>query len=306
MALSGVEEDLSMAYVNEKPTAHVVDGERASIEYTDEKGKKHTYSHARNVWLRVSQLQERVFTEPPDEAHPEPRVERSISGIADLDRDRSISVAGAPNTTTSALPISFRLGQWKRPEQPGDGVEMFRIGGGVGRGHIGFISADWEIGNEDAWYVECHVNEAVLKGLLDATASGRVTAATVVLQYVRGLYQDEGDYAPPSARRHLFLRPGKSDNRTDLPESAEGDVTTIGLVLAAPSLALQTPRRPTEDTAIEEERPEPTEAPAQAIAIEGMPAYVHEVIASLEKVRGTLRWLVGAALLVALALFGHK
>lgn len=286
---------------DDKPTANVRDIERAGLEYSDDKGQTHTYSHASTLWLNIRQLQERVTMRPPDANHQEPWVERAVIGVAELDRDRSISVVGAPHTLTATLPLTIRPGPWQsRPKRKTD-AELFELGDGVGWGSIGFLARDWEIGNEDAWYLECYTSDTVLQGLLDAVSTGRAVEGTLGLRLLRGLYQDEGDYAPPSARRHLFLRPDRDRNRTTFPESANGDLSGINLVLATPSIPLNTPSPPKDD----EDIGEPPETTPPSVVIEGMPDHVGKIIAAVESLRGTLKWLIAAAFLASVALFGR-
>lgn len=142
-----------MGYGDEKVIVDVKDINNGEILYTDKDGKETTYYPCRSIWLEVQTLEVlTVLGDPKDGAEP-PLVTR-VRGTAALE-DQSISVVGDPQSKVHTLTISFDAGDWTpKPVEPKEG-EFPSFHGELGGAMLGFNRADWEIGNDDDWWISC-------------------------------------------------------------------------------------------------------------------------------------------------------
>lgn len=280
-----------MGYGDETVIVDIRDGERAQIIYKDGEGKEHTYYPARHVFFIVENLQTLVVLAETPEGQMEPVVERRIRGTARLE-DRSLSVVGDPKSKTRTLSISFEASDWRPKRKPitddelGTAWNQF-----VGGATLGFNRHDWEIGNDDEWWSALYVPKNYVDQLEAAIVSGQLTSVRVGLA-LSGLYSDEGDWAPVSARSNLFIRPDRRDNSIDNPEMANGFVSLLMFTTTKADL-----RKPPEPAPLESASDD--EPSTKPVSIDPVASAIAALAARVEATRSTIKW-VGGLIVVAL------
>ena len=280
-----------MAYGDEKMIVDVREGERAQIIYKDGEGKEHTYYPARYANFVVEDLQTLVVLNEPPEGQSQPGIVRRIRGTARLE-DRGLSVVGDPKSKTRTLAMSFEASDWRpKRESIADDELGTSLSSFLGGAMLGFNRRDWEIGSDDEWWSACYLPKSFVEQLEAAIVSGQLNSVRVGLA-LRGLYSDEGDWAPVSARSNLFIRPSRQDNDIGHPDLANGFVSSIVFTTTKVNL-----RQPPE---LEPVKPmddfEPSSLPA---AVEPVSAAIVALAARVEATRSTIKW-VGGFIVVAL------
>ncbi|GAB1391622.1 hypothetical protein MASR1M6_38040 [Rubrivivax sp.] len=188
-----------MAYGDEKVIVDVRECERAQIIYKDGEGKEHKYYPARYAYFIVEDLQTLVVLNEPPEGQTDPVIARRIRGTARLE-DRALSVVGDPKSKTHTLSMSFEASDWRpKRELIADDELGTMFSSSLGGATLSFNRHDWEIGNDDEWWSACYLPKPFVEQLEAAITSGQLTSVRVGLA-LRGLYSDEGDWAPVSAR----------------------------------------------------------------------------------------------------------
>lgn len=283
-----------MAFGDEKIVVDVKDTDHGEIEHTDKAGKKHTYYPCSNNWLIVESLEVLTALGEPRESNTEPQVLTRVRGIAKLE-DRSISVVGDQSSKTKTITVSFEAGggQSRKDVKTEDFLSFTTPLGGA---MLGFNRADWEIGNENEWWVSCYVTEKFVSALVESIRSGQLASVHLGLA-LKGLYTTEHSYAPISMRGDLFIRPNARDNTIENPEMARGHVSSLHF--ASTKIDLRNPV-PIEETSSDPE--EPTSTP---IAVNPIANAIEVLNTNVEKLRITLKWVCGL-LLVALLILALK
>lgn len=266
------------------------DGRKLIIQTSEGEEKTYYYSFIRTMYLQVETLEFATalsnysFSLVPGVVPSESQAELKpyVRGVASLERG-SISVIGAPSFNTERLSIAFRVRDEERAarylaetneENKGRLPHVF----------LGFNRADWEVGSDDEWYVECEVTQATFETLVNSIFTGNMQEMSIGLQ-LHDIYSDD-NWSPPSAWSSWFLRPSKDDNRVKTPVSAQGEIASLILKLNTVDL------KPKVNQLIEDEeernpRLTDVEVPdAQAIAIQTLATNV-------EKLRGTVKWVGG-------------
>jgi hypothetical protein len=276
-----------MAYGDEKVVVNVKDVEHGEILYTDKEGKQHTYYPCRSIWLEVQTLEVlTVVGDPKDGAEP-PLVTR-VRGTAALE-DRSISVVGDPTSKVRQLSISFEAGDWKpRAEEPNEG-EFATFSSELGGAMLGFNRADWEIGNDDDWWISCFLPKPFVDALVADIRNGQLDCMKLGLA-LRGLYTSEHSLAPVSSRGDLFIRPDRKDNSLAIPDMAQGHVRAVHFTSAPRDL-----RRPEPVESLEFENEDPPPAPTSDPLVVAIAALGTRV----DQMRSTMKW-IGGFIVVAL------
>lgn len=280
-----------MGYGDEKVIVDVRDSERAQIIYKDGEGKEHTYYPARYTYFVVEDLQTLVVLAEPPEGQTESVIVRRIRGTARLE-DHGLSVVGDPKSKTRTVSMSFEASAWrpKRDPIPDDefGTAWNRFVGGA---MLGFNRHDWEIGNDDEWWSACYLPKPFVEQIEAAILSGQLTSVRVGLA-LRGLYSDEGDWAPVSARSNLFIRPDRRDNSINSPDMANGFVSSIVFTTTKADL-----RKPPE---LEPVEPTNDDEPATLqVTVDPVATAITALAARVEATRSTIKW-VGGFIVVAL------
>lgn len=280
-----------MAYGDEKVIVDVREGDRAQIIYKDGEGKEHKYYPARYAYFVVENLQTLVALNEPQEGQTAPVIVRRICGTARLE-DRGLSVVGDPKSQTHTLTMSFEASDWRPKREPAADDELGTMFSPVlGGAMLGFNRHDWEIGNDDEWWSACHLPQQFVEQLEAAIISGQVTSVRVGLA-LRGLYSDEGDWAPVSARSNLFIRPNRKDNDIGSPDLANGFVSSI--VFTTTMVNLRKPPEPESVEPTDDFEPPPRPALADPVS-----TAIAALAARVEATRSTIKW-VGALIVVAL------
>lgn len=277
-----------MSYGDEKVIVDVREGERAQILYRDREGKEHKYYPARYAYFVVEDLQTLIMLNEPREGQTEPVIVRRIRGTARLE-DRSLSVVGDPKSKTRTLVMSIEASDWRPNREPVADDELgTTFSNFLGGAMLGFNRHDWEIGNDDEWWSACYLPKQFVQELEASIVSRQLTSVRVGLA-LRGLYSDEGDWAPVSARSNLFLRPNRKDNDIEYPDLATGFVSSIAFTTAKVDL-----RQPPEP-----EEMEPTDDIEPTAEVDPIATAIATLAARVEATRGTIKW-VGGFIVVAL------
>jgi hypothetical protein len=277
------------------------EGRELVIESPD--GKEETYyrNPIRTMYLDVVEVQVcsafRQYSFEHEEGKPQPLPELALAvrGTATLE-GCSISVIGDPGSESRKVAISFRTPNETTPEEL-DETEPAQEK--LTRCHsviLGFNRRDWEIGNEDTWFVDCEVSQATLDTLVNAVSVRRMRNIKVGL-HLHDIYSDD-DWAPPSGRADWFIRPSKRDNTIEFPELARGEIANLYLTMDTVDLR---PRADDSPETVDEEKPEPAAEPApdqQAMALQMLALHI-------EKLRVTVKW-VGGFIAVFLAILAFR
>lgn len=282
-----------MGFGDEKVIVDVKDVENGDILYTDKDGKQTTYYPSHSIWLEVQTLEVlTVVGEPRDGA--EPPVLIRVRGTAALE-DRSISVVGDPTSKVRKLTISFDAGDWRpRPVEPKEG-DFPSFHSELGGAMLGFNRADWEIGNDDDWWISCYLPKPFIDALVADIRSGQLTGVKLSLA-LRSLYTSSHSWEPVSSRGDLFIRPDRRDNSLAIPDMAQGHVRAVHFTSAPRDLRKPEPVEPLEPED-EDAPPAPAPDPA-AVAIAALAVRV-------EQMRGTLKWVGGFIVLALLFVAGR-
>lgn len=284
-----------MALGDEKVVVNVKDIDCGDVLYTDKAGLKHTYYSCRSIWLEVQTLEVVTVLGDCKGEGQEPPLVTSARGTVAL-QDRSISVVGDPKSKVRRLSIGFNAGDWKpKPVEPTED-ELPMLPSELGGAMLGFNRADWEIGNDDDWWISCYLPKAFVDALVADIRNGQIDGMKLSLA-LRGLYTTEHSWAPVSSRSDLFIRPDRKDNTIAIPDMATGYVRSIHFTSVPRDLRKPEPVVPIEPVEPEHESTPPAPDPV-AIAITALGARV-------EQIRSTLKWIGGFIVLALLFVAGR-
>jgi len=286
-----------MAYGDEKIIVNVKETDHGEIEYADAKGDTRTlYPSTWSIWFKVDELQEGSSVREPKEGGSGPVVFEYLHGTASIFRDYGIEVLGVPRTKKTQFPVSILSGgstfKWP-PEDPL--TEDARFSTSIGSASLGFMFADWEIGTEDGWFMELRVTDDVLSHLRSVLQSGRMSDLTFSLQAMTHLYTSKHPMEPISSKSNLYLRPNRTSNDARHPEMAQGQIFALSTSSTKFTLTKPSAEAPADLDGFEPEAPPPP--PPDPVAVE-----LAKTSASIEKLRGTVKWLAGFTAVAALAL----
>ncbi|NHZ83991.1 hypothetical protein F2P44_32720 [Massilia sp. CCM 8695] len=274
--------------MSEKAALKVVsnDDEALVIDVADGKTDKYYRNPIRTFSLEVFELQmhrSATVYRMSGEIEPLPVPTRHLRGSASMGRSK-LAVIGAPCTATSVVPISFSVlseAQRLSAEQNAEEYKQPLRHTGV---TVGFIEADWEIGNGDDWFVECYVSAEVFAEMENAVAAGTLKKASIGLD-LDNIYTND-NYAPPSVSADWFIKPNLENPKYGA-DMARGDITSFNLALT--SIWLGPPPeaapRDADDTEQHGYQSQPAVS-AEAIALDKLGA-------NIEKLRGTVKWVGG-------------
>ena len=131
-------------------------------------------------------------------------------------------------------------------------------------------------------------------GLLDFLLIDRVGLK------LRGLYSDEGDWSPVSARSNLFIRPNHNDNDIGHPDLANGFVSSIMFKTTKIDLR-QSPEPESEPVEPADHfEPSPPATPVDPVdPVDPVSSAIAALATRVEATRSTIKW-VGGLIVVAL------
>jgi hypothetical protein len=257
------------------------------IEVVDGKTKTYYRNPIRTMCLEVHELlicsTARAYHMGEElESLPDPKL--MLRGTAWLGRS-SLCVIGNPQTSTHTLPVTFKVltdaERISTEENSKKYNRPLRYTGAT----IGFMYADWEIGNGDDWFIECYVSAATFAAMASTVESGKLRKASIGL-HLDDIYTDD-NWAPPSFNADWFLRPNRKYPKNG-PDLVRGDITTFDLEMT--SVCLGPPPEVSGDVGGDvDERQN----------YDNMPVVSPEVVAleklgtNIEKLRGTVKWVGG-------------
>ena len=143
---------------------------------------------------------------------------------------------------------------------------------------VGFSRRDWEIGNEDTWFIEAWVSQQTLNAIVTGLSNGSLQEMTLGLSLERIYSNDNFSHSGAD----WFLRPSRQNNSFLNPELAWGEVSNMNLALTKVDL------RP-------KEQPEPVgEKDDEVQPEDAVPDYhllaLSTLAGNVEKLRGTVKW----------------
>lgn len=275
---------------DEKITVDVISEGEGKLVIRSHDGNEKTYyaNPIRTMRLRAEELQVSCGAWASGFSIVErlPTPQTYVSGTAHLESG-SISVIGEPTNVAHKLRVSFRV------YDPAEFDKYFKeTGKHMYSSSVGFVRRDWEIGNNDCWFIEIRVTKPTMDTIVSALASGTMQEMTLGLTLVN-VYSDD-NWAPSSDGSRWFLRPSQPDNNIKLPEMAQGEVAYLDMSLAkAGLLPASVPENDYEEEEDEDEKPQPEPDP-RALAIATLSRNV-------EQLRGTIKvvgWAIAAVLIV--------
>lgn len=270
---------------------NIVSEERGELVVQVAEGEEQTYylNPIRTMRLIAEELQVFRGTSSLTLGMPErlPPAQFSVLGEAWLESGY-ISVIGEPSNKSRILRVAFKAYDEadvaRREEKAGKFPNLVTVG---------FSRRDWEIGNDDCWFIECYVSPQILDAIVSAVSTGTLRRLNLGLTLER-IYSDN-NWAPPSARTNWFLRPSRSGNSLLSPEMAFGGITVLDLGLSRVDLRSKPESEDEEEVNVPEARPEPEpDVKMQALTV---------LNNNIEKLQGTVKTVGWAIVLVLLALF---
>jgi hypothetical protein len=277
-----------MAFKDETVVVNVKDIDHGQILYTDNAGEEHTYYPCHSIWIEVQTLEVLTSLGNFKEEGKAPPLMTGVRGTVAL-KDWSISVVGDPKSKVQRLTISLDAGDWKPPPPEPSEHDLSMTSNELGGAMLGFNRADWEIGNDDEWWISCYLPEAFIDALVADIRNSQMDSMKLCLK-LRGIYTTD----PFSYRGDLFIRPDRKDNTIAIPDMATGFVRSINFTSSPRDLRKPEPAEPVEP---EYEDTPPNPDPV-AIAIASLGARV-------EQMRNTFKW-IGSFIVLALIFAAGK
>ncbi|MBG9389328.1 hypothetical protein [Caenimonas aquaedulcis] len=278
---------------NETMVVEVVEGKSGELEHTAADGKKRTYYPSYQNWVELEELGVWQHLREPEQKGDQPRLVTQLRGEACLD-DYDISVIGEPDNKARRLRFTLEAGDVDPALAESDSRSRISLSKPLGGARLGFSRADWEIGNQDEWWLSCQLPDHTITALRDAIAAGRLRTVKLGVR-MQDLYTTDHPLAPASSKSHLYLRPSRSGKSIEWPEMAYGYVIQFAMELSRVDM------RPVE---LDQDNPdhdhmEVRKAPPDQVALA-----LGVLTDSVLSLRSTLKWVGGIAVacLVVLAL----
>ncbi len=222
----------------EKSAVNVLagDGDTLVIEGPDGQEQRYQLGTNQTMSLHIRQLkvtrhlgsQSVLPGLDDDELESPPALSFYVRGQATIEGG-SISVIGAPSTTSSILGIGFSSFDGDIYKKRQAWARESGIAARYAQVTLGFVRHQQSVSTSDDWFVECELAADVLRGLAGAVRSGRLQAMTIGLALDR-IYSD--DWTHSQEPTNWFLRPNRHDNNGNDPERVHGDVTRLCFDLA--------------------------------------------------------------------------
>ncbi|MEI7431076.1 MAG: hypothetical protein WCL27_11525, partial [Betaproteobacteria bacterium] len=148
-------------YDLENKTETVIEKTERGIAWTAPDGKRRTFEvPIRTFYIQARTLKRQHVLQSTENDYKDLPLKVSLRCEAVLD-DRSIEVLSNPETKSKAIDLSF---QPLRSDVATD----------YPRAMMSFNSADWEIGDDDTWWVSVYLAESQFNQLLEACDSKQV------------------------------------------------------------------------------------------------------------------------------------
>lgn len=211
-----------------------------------------------------------------------PDVRTRIRGTASLNKG-SFSVIGEP--ANKARKFALMIGAVNPTEPQQNGIT----------GWVGFNRHDWEIGNDDEWWIQCDLPVDAFESLLLAISDGSASKLSVGIQLRNGF--TDFAYAPPSEGTNWFLVPDE-DNSINNPCTVLGELTSFHLECSPISLRRESsiPSEAIQDEDIDPIRP----------AVESTyGTQLKQLEIAIVQLRDSLKW-IGWFVVIALVLIASK
>lgn len=227
--------------MDKERTVQIHEEKERALRFVDDAGTPHTYAlltSVRTIYLNASSLSvaegfgRRTGFDEPTSVQLTPR--RLVRGFGTL-CDKSVAVIGDPDNKTDRIALSIRT---RTADEHAEAVKQSRPDGINDRGTevpshcdavLGFTTADWEIGNQNEWWLELSVAEKTLDSLADAILNKWAHSLHIGVG-LRNIYTDAGpgevDFGEPV---NLFLRPSIGEGNVRRPEVAYGHVKSWSL-----------------------------------------------------------------------------
>lgn len=292
---------------DEKHTVQVTQ-KGTELVFTDAKGVEHKYRQPIRT-LKVEALSLFLadnYGTADVEGDMQPSPTRVINGVGRID-DGPLSVIGDPERSTNTVSLSIRprtavkhrelVAKQSGQTKDADTADVPNTAADV---ILGFNAGDWEIGNDDDWWLAVDVSEEVFSSLVSGIQRQQVAQLSIGVR-LNNIFTDEY-YAPPSMRVKWFLRPAKKDGDTKWPEIAHGAINWLSA--RGHEIKFGETARPTGE-ADDDEVQAPTAPPPFAAAAEGLDRATAAITASISSLRTTIvraAWIVAGALVIV-ALF---
>lgn len=281
-----------------------------ALRFLDEAGTSHTYdllTSVRTIDVNASSLGvserfgRRSGFDEPTLVQLTPR--RLVRGFGTL-CDKSVAVIGDPVNKTNHLALSIRT---RTADEHAEAVKQSQpdsINDRTGvpfhcDAVLGFTTADWEIGDQNEWWLELSVAEKTLDSLADAILNKRAHSLRIGVG-LRNIYTDAGpgelDFGEPV---NLFLRPSIGEGNVRRPEVAYGHVEGWSLRFSGTvelSDPFESESPPTPQISTLEEPRGPSDSERALAALEKLTASVGSLRSTFIK----LAWALAAVLALSI------
>jgi hypothetical protein len=210
--------------MKEQQTSPIVEDGKI-LKHTDNNGEVVEYYPAAFKTLYVDLRSIALGSSVRSYREPEERLQlrQLVTGIGRI-QDKSFSVIGDPSNKTSELKVTIdchsvdeeRVFLEEVAKNEGDRT------GAAYNARVGFIAADWEIGNADSWYLSIEIASSLFTDLVDSIYRNDIASFTIGVSFSRGAYIRQ-KYFVPSDRIEWFLRSDAKKEQS--PKGAAGHVS---------------------------------------------------------------------------------
>jgi hypothetical protein len=201
--------------MKEQQTSPIVEDGKI-LKHTDNNGEVVEYYPASFKTLYVDLRSIALGSSVSSHREPEERLQlrRLVTGIGRI-QDRGFSVIGDPANKTSELAVTIncrsvdeeRAFLEELAKEEGDRT------GAAYNARVGFIAADWEIGNVDSWYLTIEIAAPLFTDLVESIYRNDIASFTIGVSFSRGAYI-RNKYFVQSDRIDWFLRPDANRERS--------------------------------------------------------------------------------------------
>ena len=210
--------------MKEQQTSPIVEDGKI-LKHTDNNGEVVEYYPAAFKTLYVDLRSIALGSSVRSYREPEERLQlrQLVTGIGRI-QDKSFSVIGDPSNKTTELEVTIncRSVDEERVFLEEVAKEEADRTGAAYNARVGFIAADWEIGNADSWYLSIEIAAPLFTDLVESIYRKDIASFTIGVSFSRGAYIRQ-KYFVPSDRIDWFLRPDGKRERS--PKGAAGHIS---------------------------------------------------------------------------------